>query len=70
MGRFSTGVKVLSRRLNQLESKRAMSDLPKALMEFSLYGKVPESEELMVKIYLIQATVRAMAETVPKPVED
>ncbi len=65
MGRFSSGVKVLSRRLLNLESKQATSDLPKALQEYHLYGIIPEAEALRIKVELILAATEAMRETMP-----
>ncbi len=70
MGRFSTGVKILNRRLQKLEAQKASSNLPKALMEFSIYGKIPENEALRIKIELIYEAVKAMKSTMPGPVKD
>ncbi len=70
MGRFSTGVRVLSRRIAQIEYQRCSNQLPSALQEYALTGILPDNELLRKKIILIQATVRAMTETMPGPVED
>ncbi len=66
MGRFSTGIKILNRRLVKLESRRATADLPRALWEFHVKGKIPDSEALRLKIELIVEAVEAMKNTMPQ----
>jgi hypothetical protein len=70
MGRFSTGVRILSRRLQRLEYQRCNDQFPEALSEYSLTGKLPDNIQLREKIYLVQAAIKAMIATMPGPAEE
>jgi hypothetical protein len=67
MGRFSTGVRILSRRLQRLECKRCSIQFPEAQREYALTGILPENPHLREHILLFQAAIKAMIATMPGP---
>ncbi len=66
MARFSTGCGVFSRRLARIENQKCAAELPKALMNYGLYGIVPEVDGIRQKIRQILTATQFMIETLPQ----